>query len=69
MTRKQNNFGTRYGNEENITEKLNESAIWKKLEDLEEGPTAKIHLDLLGTTLKKYQIRERQATMVYMDTG
>ena len=50
--RKQNNFGAKYGNEEN------RKAEWmynieKELEGLEESPKAKIHLDSLRATLKK----------------
>ena len=36
---------------------------------LEEGLKAEIHIDLLRTTLKKYQIGKRQAMMEYMDSG
>ena len=41
----------------------------KELEGLEEGPKAEINVDLLKTTLKKYQIGKRQAMMEYMDSG
>ena len=50
MQRKLNNFGVKYGNQENITKK----AKWitnmgKELEGLK----AKMHIDLLRTSLKK----------------
>ena len=41
----------------------------KELEGLEEGLKAEIHIDLLKTTLKKYQTGKRQAMMEYMDSG
>ena len=41
----------------------------KELEELEEEPKAEIHLDLLKTTKKKYQIGKLQAMMEYMDSG
>ena len=41
----------------------------KELERLEEGLKAKIHLDSLRATLKKYQIGKHQAVMAYMDTS
>ena len=41
----------------------------KKLQILEKGPKAKIHLDLLRAALKKYQIGKLQAMMAYMDSG
>ena len=40
-----------------------------ELERLEEGPKAEIHIDLLKTTLKKYQRGKRQAMVEYMDSG
>ena len=36
------------------------------LEGLVEGPKAEIHIDLLKTTLKKYQTGKRLAMMEYM---
>ena len=33
-----------------------------------EGPKAEIHIDLLKTTLKKYQTGKRQAMMEYIDS-
>ena len=43
------------------TKKHNEKAEWindmtRELEGLEEGPRAKIHIDLLKTTLKKVKL-------------
>ena len=54
--------------------KHNEKVEWinnmtKELEGLEEGPKAEIHINLLKTTLKKYQRGERQAMMEYMVSG
>ena len=54
MQKKPNDFGQKYGNQK----KHNEKAEWinhitRKLEELEEGPKAEIHTDLLKTTLKK----------------
>ena len=53
------------------TKKHNEMAEWinnvtRELEGLKEVPKAEIHIDLLKTTLKKYQIGKRQAMMEYM---
>ena len=41
----------------------------KRVKIFEEGPKAEIHINLLRTTLKKYQIGKRQAIMEYMDSG
>ena len=41
----------------------------KELEGLEEGPKVEIHIDLLKSTLKKYQTGKRQAMMEYMVSG
>ena len=41
----------------------------KELEGLEAELKAKIHLDSLSATLKKYRIWKWQAMMVCMDTG
>ena len=41
----------------------------RELEGLKEGPKVEIHIDLLKTTLKKYQIGKRQAMMEYMVSG
>ena len=54
--------------------KHNEIAEWiktmtKELEGLEEGLKVEILIDLLKTTLKKYQTGKRQAMMEYMDSG
>ena len=46
MKRKQNNFGAKYGNGWI-------SNMEKALEELEEGPKAKIHLEKPRTILKK----------------
>ena len=56
------------------TKKHNEKAKWinnmtKELEGIKEGPKAKILIDLLKTTLKKYQTGKRQAMMEYMVSG
>ena len=50
--------------------KHNKKAEWinnmtRELEVLKEGPKVEIHIDVLKTTFKKYQIRKRQATMVF----
>ena len=50
------------------TKKHKEKAKWKnnitrKLEGLEEGPKAEMHINLLKTSLKKYQIGKRLAMM------
>ena len=51
LTRKQNNSGTRYGNDGNITEKPNSFATWEmSKKGLEERVMAKIHLDLFRAT-------------------
>ena len=44
------------------------SKIGKELEGIEEGPKARIHLDLLRAILKK-RSRKRPAMMAYMDTS
>ena len=54
--------------------KHNEKAEWiinmtKELERLKQRPKAEIHIDLLKTTLKRYQTGKRQAMMEYMDSG
>ena len=54
--------------------KHNEKVEWinnmtKELEGLEEGPKGELHIDLLITTLKKFQTGKRQAIMEYMDSG
>ena len=41
----------------------------KELEGLKEGPKAKIHIDSLRKTLKRYQIGKRQAMMAYMNSA
>ena len=41
----------------------------RELEALEENLKAKIHINLLKKTLKKYQTGKRQAMMEYMDSG
>ena len=56
------------------TKKHNENAEWinnitRELEGLEEGPKTEIHIDLLKTTLKKYQTGKRQAMLEYMASG
>ena len=38
----------------------------KELEGFEGGPKAEIHIDLLKTTLKKYETGKHQAMMEYM---
>ena len=52
----------------------NEKAEWinnitRELEGLKEGPKVEIHIDLLKTTLKTYQIEKGQAMMEYMFSG
>ena len=44
------------------------SNMAKDLKGLKEGPKAEIHIYLLRTTLKKYQIGKRLAMMEYMDS-
>ena len=54
MQGKQNNFGAKYGNQDNITKKAEWiSNMEKELEGLEKGPKVKIQIDSLRTTLKK----------------
>ena len=66
MEENPNNFGIKYGNQENIIKKNEwKSNIIKELE----GPKREIHIDSLKTTLKKYQIGKSQAMMKYMDSG
>ena len=43
--------------------------ITRELEGLEENPKVEMHIDLLKTTLKKYQTGKRQAMMEYMGSG
>ena len=43
--------------------------IKKELEQLEKGVEAEMHLNLVKSTLKKYQIGKRQAMMAYMVSG
>ena len=48
-----NNFGVKYGNQENITKK--KQMVRKMVDDLKglkEGPKAEIHIDLLRRILK-----------------
>ena len=40
----------------------------KELEGLEKYRKSEIHIDLLRTTLKKYQIGKHQAMIEYMDS-
>ena len=59
MQKKPNDFGLKYGDKR----KHNEKAEWinnieRKLQRLEEGLKAEIHIDLLKTTLKRYQIEK-----------
>ena len=52
MQEKPNNVGQKYGNQENLTKKAEWiSNVTKELEEIEEGPKAEIHIDLLRTTL------------------
>ena len=56
------------------TKKHNEKAEWinnmtREQVGLEKGRKAEIHIDLLKTTLKKYQIGKRQAMMEYKVSG
>ena len=52
-----------------VTKKYNENNITKELEGLEVGPKVEIHVDLLKTTLKKYQTGKRLAMMEDIDSG
>ena len=52
----------------------NEKAEWinnmkREPGGFEKGPKAEIHIDLLKTTLKRYQIGKRQAMMEHMVSG
>ena len=54
--------------------KYNQNAEWinnitRELDGLEEGPKIEILVNLLKTTLKKYQTGKRQAIMEYMASG
>ena len=70
MTRKQNNFGAKYSNQEKKNRKAKYlSNMGKEIERFEEEPKAKIHVDSLRATLTKYQIGKLQAIMAYMDSG
>ena len=70
MIRKQNNFGAKYGNEKNITEKLNEKATQEKNEkDSKKERRRKYTSINFEQHSKKYQIGKLQAMMVFMDTG
>ena len=69
MTRKQNNFGAKYGNEENNKEGEWINNMAKELQELEEGRKLKIHHDSPRATLKKHQIGKCLAMMAYMDIG
>ena len=40
-----------------------------ELQEFKEGSMAKIHIDSLWATLKKYQIRKHQAKTAYVDSG
>ena len=69
MQKKPNDFGKNNGNQ-----KHNGKAKWinnmnKELEGPEEGPKAEIQIDLLKSTLKKYQTGKRQATIEYIVFG
>ena len=69
MQKKPNDFRLKYG-----SQKHNEKAEWinnmaRELEGLEEGPKVEIHINLLKTTLKKYQTGKHQAMMEYMVPG
>ena len=57
MQEKPNNFGLKYGNQENIKAEWN-CHMTKELEGLGECPKAEIHIDLLRTTLKKISNRK-----------
>ena len=53
MIRKQNDFGAKYGNEENMTEKPNGLTRWKKnKKDSKKVLRRKIHVDSHRVTLK-----------------
>ena len=57
MQGKQNNFGGKYGNQENVTKKAEWiSNMGKELEEREEGPKTKIYIDPLRTTLKNIKL-------------
>ena len=56
------------------TKKHTEKAEWinnmtRVLEEIEESMKAEIHIDLLKTTLKKYQTGKRPAMVEYMISG
>ena len=57
-----------------LTKKHDEKAEWinnmtRELEGPDESSKAEIHIDLLKTTLKKYQTGKRQAVMEHMVSG
>ena len=69
MQEKSNNFGVKYANQREHSKKDKWiSNMAKELEGLEEGLKTEIHINLLRTTLKKYQIGKRQTMMEYMDS-
>ena len=54
MPKKPNDFGRKYGNQNNIRKILNRyKNITRELAGLEVGPKREIHIDLLKTTLKR----------------
>ena len=69
IQRKLNNYGAKYGKQENSKKAEWKSNNGKELEGYKEGPKAKINIDSLRTTLKKYQIKKHRAMMAYTDSG
>ena len=64
MQSMQNNFGVKYGNWNNIAEKLNDEYNEKEPQELEECPESNINMESLRVTLRKYRIRKLQTMMV-----
>ena len=68
MQGKLNNSGGKYINE-NITKNRMDNQHSKRSRRTQRRLKAEIHIDLLRTTLKKYQIGNHQAMMEYIDSG
>ena len=69
MQRKQNNFGIKYGNGKNITEKQNGLTTWEKsYKNWKKALRRKYTSIPSEQHSKKYQIRKCQAMMAYMDS-
>ena len=71
MTKKPNDFGLKYGKKKKKHNKKDEwiNNMTREIEPLEESTKSEIHIDLLKTTLKKYQTRKRLAMMEERGSG